>query len=290
MSNTSPLRISYIGFLSALFLIVATNSTYAITGGVDDDQNTYDNVFMIGISARNDSQSDYIPQTICSGILIHKQVVLTAGHCIDFIETLEGFVGPDNVLVEVFVGYDQRNSMPDTEDGIPIDKHIIHPDYWWGPTSNPYDIGVLIFDDPNSFSGIIASDLPETGFLDGLKSGMFLRSKSRFTVVGYGCTVDWPPPVTNLFDSFIRRYAESSYRALLPAWLRLSINRATGDAGSCPGDSGGPIFWTDPENGHDTLVAITSWGDPNHIATSFNYRVDTSEALDFINGVIESLH
>ena len=282
MASFSPNKISFISLLIALVFVLGVNSTYAITGGEEDVNNEYDNVLMIGVSAFDGTQ--YIPQTICTGILVHERVVLTAGHCIDFIETLKGFVGAENVLVEAFEGYDQQGSEPGG--GFPSVDQIKSPYYWWGPTSNPYDIGAVTFD-KNYFPNITPAMLPGKGFLDNLKAEG-LRPNSKFTVVGYGCTVDWPPPVTNYLDAFVRRYTESSYRALLQAWLRLSTNAKTGDGGSCPGDSGGPIFWTDSNNG-DTLVAITSWGDPNNIVTSFNYRVDIPETLDFISEVFESL-
>ena len=66
------------------------------------------------------------------------------------------------------------------------------------------------------------------------------NDKAKFPVVGYGDTLSWPPPETSF--SFERQLALSEYRALLPAWLRLSQNQATGDSGTCDGDSGGPAF------------------------------------------------
>jgi hypothetical protein len=284
MKNTAMIRIKFIGPLLILTLILGISSAYAITGGIEDSGDIFENVCMIGISVFNGSE--YEPQTICSGILIDSRVVLTAGYCIEFIESLE-FLYPENVRVEVMFGYDQRLALPG--DGTEIKEHFIHPDYYlWRPRSNNYDVGALTFEE--EFENIAPALLPDQGLLDDLKAEKVLGVKSKFTVVGYGCTVDWPPPVINYFDSFIRRYAESSFRALLPAWLRLSIHQATGDAGSCPGDSGGPVFWTDPSTNEDILVGITSWGDVNHFVTSFNYRVDIPETLDFIDDVIDSVY
>ena len=278
MKNTSMIRLKFIGLLLILTLILGIGSTYAITGGIEDNTEIYDNVCMIGISVN--INGSYVPQTICSGILIDSRVVLTAGHCIELVESLEGFFNPENVRVEVMFGFDQISAQPGS--GTEIKEHFIHPDYYlWRPRSNNYDVGALTFDVP--FTDITPATLPDEGFLDDLKAEKILGVRSKFTVVGYGCTVDWPPPVVNIFDSFIRRYAESSYRALLPAWLRLSMHPATGDGGSCPGDSGGPVFW------EDILVGITSWGDVNHFVMSFNYRVDIPETLDFIDDVINSV-
>jgi hypothetical protein len=96
----------------------------------------------------------------------------------------------------------------------------------------------------------------------------------------------WPPPDVYYEDQ--RQFAVSEYRALLKKWLRMSQNQATGDGGTCYGDSGGPAFWTEPD-GTEILVGITSWGDAVCVASGFNYRVDIPDTLDFVDIVIAGL-
>jgi hypothetical protein len=136
---------------------------------------------------------------------------------------------------------------------------------------------------------IVPAILPEEGFLDSLKKEGVLRQGSngaKFTLVGYGGSLDWPPPDITYDDQ--RQFSISEYQALLKSWLRMSQNQATGDGGTCGGDSGGPAFWTAPD-GAESLVGITSWGDTNCIATGFNYRVDIPDTLDFIQSVFVGL-
>jgi len=169
-----------------------------------------------------------------------------------------------------------------------VEKVITHPDYNWGPTSDPHDVGVLVLEKPVK-KRIQPATLPEEGFLDQLLAEGKLRQGSggaKFTLVGYGGLLDWPPPQISYDDE--RRFAESEYQTLLKAWLRMSQNQATCDGGTCFGDSGGPAFWTEPD-GSEILVGITSWGNANCVATGFNYRVDIPETLDFINDVIADL-
>ena len=131
--------------------------------------------------------------------------------------------------------------------------------------------------------------MPDLGFLDDLKKNKQLRQGSEeedFVVVGYGSTLDWPPPSRTSYNQ--RRYAYSEYQALLPAWLRLSQNQATGDGGTGYGDSGGPTFWIDPETDQEILVATTSWGDAPTVSTGFNYRTDIPETQLFL-GVVRGL-
>ena len=54
------------------------------------------------------------------------------------------------------------------------------------------------------------------------------------------------------------------------------MNQATGNAGTCYGDSGGPHFLG------DTVVAVTVTGDRWCKSTDKSYRVDTPWARDFL--------
>ena len=51
--------------------------------------------------------------------------------------------------------------------------------------------------------------------------------KAKFTLVGYGATLDFPPP--DIYYEDQRQVAVSEYRTLLKAWLKMSQNQATGD-------------------------------------------------------------
>ncbi len=168
-----------------------------------------------------------------------------------------------------------------------VDLVITHPDYYWGPNSDPHDIGALILAEP--YYGAEPAALPPLGYLDGLNDAGLLkhgRERAKFTLVGYGGTLDWPPPSISYEDQ--RQSAESEFQALLKAWLRMSQNQATGDGGTCYGDSGGPAFYTD-NFGNEYLVGVTSWGDAPCVASAFNYRVDVPQTLGFINDVIAGL-
>ena len=137
-----------------------------------------------------------------------------------------------------------------------------------------------------------ASPLPPAGFLDQLHADKQLRDGSdgaEFAVVGYGQTLSWPPPEASAPDG-IRRLAVSEFLNVRSTWLHMSQNQApgNGNGGSCNGDSGGPVFWIDPD-GEEVLVALSSWGDVPCVATGTAWRVDIPETLDFVEEVLASL-
>ena len=250
-----------------LVLTVGVLPALAITWGEPDTEHTNVGAMMMVLPGWGNTP-------VCSGTLIHPRVFLTAGHCTDGVDP-----------GEVWVNFNQDGT--NLKGILDVAQVITHPDYWWGPTSNPHDVGVLILKKP--VKKLKPANLPEEGFLDQLLAEGKLRQgseRAKFTLVGYGATLDWPPP--DIYYEDYRQYAVSEYQALLDVWLRMSQNQATGDEGTCYGDSGGPAFWTEPD-GTEVLVGITSWGDAQCVASAFNYRVDIPETLSFIDDVIDSL-
>ena len=129
--------------------------------------------------------------------------------------------------------------------------------------------------------------LPPLGFLNALEAAA-LRSgsdRAKFTIVGYGTVLGDNPSITPWPPDGLRRVAQSEFRSLHERWLFLNQNPIQDLGGSGTGDSGGPTLWTDPVTGETTLVAITSRGNESF---GNKYRVDTAEALDFLNAVLES--
>lgn len=254
-----------------VLMVMGVQPVLAITWGEPDTTHT-------NVGAMVVDWPDYGPYQVCSGTLIHPRVFLTAGHC------TSGWEGTG--VTTFWVNFDEYALNAATL--LDVEQVITHPDYNWGPTSNPHDVGALVLAQP--VEGIDPATLPDEGFLKELKKDGQLRQGSagaKFTVVGYGATLDWPPPDTYYEDK--RQSAESEFQALLKSWLLMSQNQATGDGGTCFGDSGGPAFWTDPNTGDEILVGITSWGDAVCVASGFNYRVDIPDTLGFIDDVIDGL-
>ena len=262
----------WILLVALLVMAVSVVPASAITWGEPDTEHT-------NVGAMVVDWPDYGPWQWCSGTLIHPQVFLTAGHCTD---------GLDEYGIEtIWVSFDEYalNELRD------VKQVITHPEYGWG-TTDPHDVGLLILKEPvktKGKKGIQPAELPDEGFLDTLKAEGVLSDgpdKAPFTVVGYGGSLNWPPPEITYEDE--RQVAFSEYRALSGPWLHLSQNSKLDNGGTCFGDSGGPTFYED-KKGNETLVGVTSWGDAQCVATGFYYRVDIAQTLDFVNGVIAEL-
>ena len=234
------------------------------------------------------------PMVCGSGTLIHPRVFLTAGHATALLETVLGN-GSFN-LSDMRLSF--GSNALDSGSWWTVSNLLTHPDYYakaqtesgWGAIPLP-DVGVIIF--PSPITDILPAALPPLGFLDALQAARKLRAGSelaKFTVVGYGVELGDPVGHVPFPPDGLRRVAQSEFTNLGDRWLFLNQNPAQGNGGGGSCDSGGPLFWVDPSTGTETLVATTSRGDHVNRSNSVNYRIDTAEALSFLNDVIRRVN
>ena len=194
----------------------------------------------------------------CSGTLISPTVFLTAAHC-------------DLEVSRVAVTFD---STYDPVTGTTYwETWNADPSYTQAQ-NDPHDIAVVVLD--QSVTGITPARLPAAGSLDGLRVG------TRFTSVGYGAqsvSIDHGP---SFHYADVRYMATGGLLAVNPSWLRISMNPARGDGGTCYGDSGGPNFLGAGPTETDIVAAITITGDAMCRATNVDYRLDTPSARAFL--------
>ena len=225
-----------------------------------------------------------VPNPRFTGILIHPRVFLTCAHTVLQFERNHPWP-----FTDCYVSFAPDVRCRDQSLESEIEALIAHPDYepnGYGPDRN--DVGVIILKTP--IDNVPGQELPEAGFLDDLLAAGLLREPgqggSPFIVVGYGSTLDWPPPEETPGDG-PRRFAQTDYLALTKGWLHTAQTLATGNGGSGYGDSGGPTFWVGPD-GTPVLVALTSGGSLRLIGQHIPWRVDIPETLDFIDWVINT--
>jgi secreted trypsin-like serine protease len=231
--------------VSLLLLVTA----HAIVFG-HPDGNAHPNVGgLVAAHAYSDGTWIY-----CSGTLISPTVFLTAAHCAD--------TSP-RVRVTFSSEY---------QDGDPVFNGTFYADPAYGHNQNdPHDVAVVVLD--RAIRGIVPAQLPTAGSLSGL------APSQQFTPVGYGAyEVTNQPGGHHYLYNDVRGVAVGTLNSVTPAWLRISMNPATGNGGTCYGDSGGPNFL-----GTTGIVAATTiTGDAVCRSTNTTYRMDTASARNFL--------
>ena len=221
----------------------------AITNGTADGQRHPSVGGLVAPVAYSDGTWLY-----CSGTLISPTVFLTAAHC-----------GEDGERVGVT--FDSAY-----QPGDPVYYGTFQADPLYNQSqSDPHDIAVVVFSEP--IQGVPLAQLPAEDSLSDLSRGQ------RFTSVGYGAyeVTNGPGGHQYLYND-VRMVATGRLNAVTPSWLRISMNPARGNGGTCYGDSGGPNFLGDT----NIIAAITITGDTVCRATNVDYRLDTESARTFL--------
>ena len=238
-------------FATTVAALAFAAPAFAITNGTADGGGHPNVGGLVADQAYSDGTWTY-----CSGTLVARKVFLTAAHC------AEG----GRVRVTFDAAY---------QDGDKVYEGTFHADPLYnGAQSDPHDIAVVVLD---SAPRISPAQLPAAGSLSNLPNAQ------QFTSVGYGAheVTNSPGGHQYLYDD-VRMVATGTLNSINPAWLRVSMNPATGDGGTCNGDSGGPNFL-----GNSNVVAATTiTGDTVCRATNVDYRLDTPSARAFLGDYV----
>jgi len=219
------------------------------------------------------------PSRLCSGTLISEDVFLTASHCTAYLDRLDA----QDLLAWVGVSF---NSAP-PHNAIIHGTHYTNPAYYSLNGIDAGDVGVVVLD---TAPGYEPAELPTANMFNAWY-GVSRRAVKdlRFTAVGFGSlqpTFGGGPPVfTPSFGN--RYYAYSSFAAMDKVWLHLQANEATGDGGTCYGDSGGPNFLWQDDHETNIIAGVTVKGDAMCVATNVIYRLDTPTARRFLENFVD---
>jgi Trypsin len=256
---------------------------------VPDDEHPF-----VGLVVFYDDEGEFMWR--CSGSLLSSTVLLTAGHCTD----QDADESPDSARV-----YFQQDAGANYDPATQIDPVSGYPDTCANGTLGTlcamsdqlYDFGFDNFAGfPNTMdAGLVILDqaiampeygvLADVGTLDGLISQP--KNDNAFTVSGYG--LSYSSPVG--FESFRSRLMGPAKLVNVKGGLNKGFNLQTNGnggnrAGTCGGDSGGPVFLGGASS--NTIVAVTSFGLNQWCrGTDFAYRVDTTDVQDWVDGIVD---
>jgi hypothetical protein len=266
-------------FCAAAALVATLTAQPTLAGGTGqpDTENRYPNAGAIVVIAGFPG----VPYIQSSGVLIHPRVLLTAGH---LTATAQDLVDQGIPLLD-FTRISFGTDAFDPSTWVEIETFFTHPAFSFQPDAHSQDLGIIILKEPVDLP---CAALPAVGLLDDLKRAGLLGNQGnpvRFLQVGYGNILEFPPPEEIVSDG-LRRFSFPGYLGLENVWLLMNMNPAAGYTGTGHGDSGGPVFWRAPGGGL-VLVALVSRGAVEPVAVLKAYRVDTAEALGFIDFVLD---
>ena len=254
--------IQFFRIAAPLLVLLGANAQAITNGQLDGSKHP-------AVGALVDYDSKGTAYAFCTGTLISPTVMLTAAHCNPGVATVKvTFESQVNNAAMMYVG-----------------NYIAHPGYNQAQ-SDPHDIAVIVFD--RAITGIAPAKLPTLGLFDTLKSNGMLAS-AHYTPVGYGGqerSFDGQGKPYIAYEDR-REWAVSAFDALNPAWLRLSQNSATGNAGTCYGDSGGPNFMGSAEAETKVIAGTTITGDMQCVQSNVIYRLDTVSARTFLKDYVK---
>jgi secreted trypsin-like serine protease len=176
--------------------------------------------------------------------LIGSRWVLTAAHCVDFLDSA------DQIAVAV-----NRTTLDSTE-GTRVDVKAIyiHPDYLTSTNGTP-DVALIELAKP--VRGVEPIALPDVG------DDTYEAAGTLLTVIGWGNTTMTGRPnyANELQELQVPVVSDEVCDFAYSGGVVVEVEVCAGDRGvdSCQGDSGGPLFAT-TASGDYLQIGIVSWG------------------------------
>jgi hypothetical protein len=280
-----------LGGLLAMPMTAHASGPFDINALPVDAENRFSNVGAFIVAVVDDDGNVIARRPHCSGVLIHERVFLTAGHCTGPGE----FPKPSFLALFVSLAADALDQTTwirvarertDAGSGMIKWRVVTHPSIPpcpGPPGCDPTTLDIFHAGDPGiadhglvflekAVRDIAPAKLAHPGALETRKV-----AQEPMTIVGYPL----PTPLADETEwDGLRRFRTSSLNEVLDEdWATWSL-----PSNVCFGDSGGPIFLSDP---HERVVANVSDGGIDCLSANTNARLDSRAVQKWIKETIK---
>mmetsp|Transcript_4112 Transcript_4112/g.8748 ORF Transcript_4112/g.8748 Transcript_4112/m.8748 type:complete len:363 (-) Transcript_4112:114-1202(-) len=192
-------------------------------------------------------------RTACGASLIHPDILLTAAHCIPY---LQDEVGNNAAYIGMHSPFQSGNGGQD-KDIIALEKIVVHPDY--DRFSQEHDLALLKLESP--------SDATPVKLDDGTND---MGRSTVLTALGYGIESVRSKVLTDQVKELDLLFVSNDICSLVYDDYYADTGHITDDmmcaqalrpgTDTCTGDSGGPLFIRGRSEEYDVQVGVTSFG------------------------------
>lgn len=249
--------------LQALPLKYSHNKSNKIVGGVESDITQHPYV----VSLQN-SRGHY-----CGGSLVAPNFVLSAGHCVDFIEPKD---------MKIVIGSQSNSASASTAEVHKVVKVTTHPEFvnTWSEISHDY--AVIELETESAFAPVSMVGFGEDPFS--------VSADGNSTTLGWGTLREGGSLATTLMEVTIPLVTTEECLVAYPGDINDSMICAglkEGGKDSCQGDSGGPLVVNNADN-VEVLVGVVSWGIGCARPNKYGVYAHVAFARDWVDSVMST--